>query len=67
MNRLIIDAINSMIQTLHSEASLRAEEARTEIKGSKENYTANMTAALVLQGIARAHIAMLKEIERSLK
>jgi hypothetical protein len=68
MNKLMIDMIHSMIQSYQSEAEKRMEVARNQIdNGSKENYTSNMTAALVLQGLARAHIAMLQELERSLK
>jgi hypothetical protein len=67
MNRLMIEMLSSMIQSLQNEAGLRADAAREAISGSSDNYTANMTAALVLQGLARAHTAMLKEIERSLK
>ena len=65
MNRLIIDAVSSMIQAYQNEAATRVGIARDS--DAKENYIANMTAALVLQGIARAHTAALKEIERNMK
>ena len=54
-----------MIQAYQNEAATRVGVARDS--DAKENYIANMTAALVLQGIARAHTAALKEIERNLK
>jgi hypothetical protein len=68
MNKLMQDMIHVMIQAYQDEAGKRVDIAREQISsGSQENYTANMTAALVLQGLARAHIAMLHEVERALK
>jgi hypothetical protein len=65
MNKLMIEMITSMTQAYQSEATKLVEIARD--CAAKENYIANMTAALVLQGLARVHIAMLHEIERNMK